>query len=88
MKESRCNVCDVQQPLPFWALNNIFRYTTEELCNIAGQYVMRKETAKLLPIPGSKEATPCSNNMAPSAAAVQNAKKGIKGGKKRRKRCP
>jgi hypothetical protein len=58
------------------------------LCSIATQYTTRKETAELLDIPGSKEATPGSSNTVPSITAVQDAKRGTKGSKKRRKQCP
>jgi hypothetical protein len=79
---------DVQQPPPFWVPKDAFRYTTEELRIIATQYVTSKEAAELLPVPSSREATPGSSNMAPSAAADQDAKWGTKGDKKRRKRSP
>jgi hypothetical protein len=68
-------------------LNDFFGYTTEELCSIATQYATRKEPIELLPIPSSREATTGSSNVMPSDAAVRDAKRESKGGKKRRKQC-
>jgi hypothetical protein len=64
---------EAEQPPPFQALNDIFRYTTEELCSVAAQYATSNEAAELHPAPGSREVTP------------NNSKEG---GKKRRKQCP
>jgi hypothetical protein len=49
--------------------------------SIATQYATIKETVDHLPVRGS-------NNAEPSVATVQNAKRGIKGGKKRCRWCP
>jgi hypothetical protein len=43
---------------------------------------------ELHPAPGSREATPSSRKEVLSDVAVHNARDGIKGGKKRRKKCP
>jgi hypothetical protein len=64
--------------------NDIFWYTTEELCNVTTQYATISETAKLCLNPGSREATPSSGKEVPSDIADHSAK----GGKKRRKQCP
>jgi hypothetical protein len=81
-------VHDAQQQPPFWAPNDIFRYTTEELLGITTQYATSKEACERIPVQGSREAVPDSNKAMPYNAAVQNSKKDAKGGKKRRKRCP
>jgi hypothetical protein len=69
-------------------LNNVFKYTTEELLSIAIQYATIKEATKLLPIPGSREATLDSSNLALFDAIIQDAKSGAMGGKKSHKWCP
>jgi hypothetical protein len=79
-------VHDVQQPPHFWALNDVIRYTTEELLNITTSYATNEEAACLLSIPGDREAVPTISQAAPSGIAIQCAKKDAKGGKERRKR--
>jgi hypothetical protein len=64
------------------------KYNTEEMCNITVQHATNKETAELHPVPGSRDATPGSSNMMPYAPAIEDTKRGSKGGKKRRNRCP
>jgi hypothetical protein len=58
------------------------------LCNIAAQYSTGKKAAKLLPTLGSGKATPGSGKVVPSNIAIQDAKKGTNGGKKRHKQRP
>jgi hypothetical protein len=43
-KASKRDVRDAQQPLPFQAPYDIFRYTTKEMHNIASQHCTSKET--------------------------------------------
>jgi hypothetical protein len=87
-KAARRGVPNTQQPPPFWVLNDIFRYTTEELFSIVAQYATRKEAARPHPVLGSREAVPGSNKVASSSIAVQGARKDAKGGKKRWKCHP
>jgi hypothetical protein len=68
-------------------LSDIFRYTTEKLCNIVVQYTTSKETTKLLPTLGSREVTLGSSNETPSIVAIRDAKRGTNGSRKRRKQC-
>jgi hypothetical protein len=76
---------DAQQQLPFQALNNIVRYTTEELLSIATLYATRKVEARPLPVPGSKEVNPSNNKAVPSSIIIQGTKMDTKGGNKRQK---
>jgi hypothetical protein len=79
-----CGVHDAQQPPPFQTPNDIFRYTTKELCSVAAQYATSNEVVKLHAAPGSREVTLSSGKEASSNVAVQDAK----GEKKRRKQHP
>jgi hypothetical protein len=70
--------------MPFWALNDIIRYTTKGLLDIATQHATMEEAARPPPVLGNRGAVPGSSKAAPSGVTVQ----GIKGGKKRRKQRP
>jgi hypothetical protein len=59
-----------------------FRYTTEELHNIANLYATSNEAAALHPAHGSREVNPSSGNEAPSDAVIHSTKDSAKGGKK------
>jgi hypothetical protein len=87
-KAPRSGVHDAQQPPSFHALNDIFRYTTEELRSITTQYAIGNEATKLCPGLGSWAVTPRSDKEAPSDVAIHDTKKDAKGGKKRRKQRP
>jgi hypothetical protein len=68
--------------------NNVFRYTTEELHSIATPYATSSKAAELLPIQGSREATPSSGKETSPDVDIHNTKEGAMGSKKRRKhRC-
>jgi hypothetical protein len=82
------SVHDTQQPPPYQAPSDIFRYTTEELRSIAAQYATGNETMKLCPTPSSREATSSSSKEASFDVTVHDAKEGTKGGKKRCKQRP
>jgi hypothetical protein len=58
------------------------------LRNVTAHYATNNEAVKLLPTPGSGEATPRSGREAPFDVAIHDAKEGVKGGKKRHKQCP
>jgi hypothetical protein len=73
LKASRSGVCDVQQPSPFQAQNNVFRYTTEELLSITAQYANGKEAADPLPISGGREVALCSSKAMPSNVVIPDA---------------
>jgi hypothetical protein len=75
-------VCDTQQLPPFWALNDVLRYTTKEVHNITSQYITSKEVVKLHPVPRSRKVTPGSSNAVPSDTTGQDAKKGAKGARR------
>jgi hypothetical protein len=81
-------VRDVQQPPYFRAPNDVVRYTTEELLDIAAQYAANEEVAGTPPIPGGRKPIHDSRRAAPSNIVIQGAKKDAKGSKKRQKRCP
>jgi hypothetical protein len=57
-------------------LNDVVRYTTEQLLGMSILYATSKEAARPLPVPGSSKA-------APSSITMQGAKKDAKGGKMR-----
>jgi hypothetical protein len=65
--------------------SDFFRNTFEEPCGIATQHATSYEVVMLRPTQGSKEATPSSDNEAPSTAVAHEAKDDVKGDKKRRK---
>jgi hypothetical protein len=77
-------VCHAQQPSPFRAPNNVFRYTTEELLSITAQYANDKEAADPLPVSGGREVTLCSSKAVPSNVVIPDAM----GDTKRRKWHP
>jgi Fe-S-cluster formation regulator IscX/YfhJ len=79
---------NAQEPLPFRAPNDIFRYTTKELLNITPQFTTNKVAAGPLTILGSREAVPSSSRAASSSIAIRGTKKYAKGGKKRREWHP
>jgi hypothetical protein len=66
----------------------LFHYDPKDLHSITTPYAASDAMAKLLPAPSNKEATPSSYKEAPSDIAVQDAKEGAKGGKKRCKQRP
>jgi hypothetical protein len=55
------------------ATSDIFRYATEELCNIATQYATINEVDELRHAPGSREATPSSDKEASFHVAIHDA---------------
>jgi hypothetical protein len=57
-------------------LNDVVRYTTEQLLGMSILYATSKEAARPLPVPGSSKA-------APSSITMQGAKKDAKGSKMR-----
>jgi hypothetical protein len=67
----------------FQAPTDIFRYTTEVLCEAAAQYATTDEATELRPALGSREATPISCRGVPSDIIIQNVEEGARGGKKR-----
>jgi hypothetical protein len=73
----------VRQPPWFRASNNVIKYTTEELLNIA----TNEEVAEPLLVPSGREAIPSSSWVAPPSIAIQGAKKEAKGDMKRQKQC-
>jgi hypothetical protein len=77
-------VRNAQQLMPFWAPNDIIRYTTKGLLDIAAQHATMEEVDRPPPVLGNRGAVPGSSKAAPSGFTVQ----GIKGGKKRRKQRP
>jgi hypothetical protein len=76
------------EPLHFRAPNDIVRYTTDELLDIAAQYDTNEEAAGPLPILGGRDAVLSSSQMTQSGLAVHCTKKDVKGNKKRRKHRP
>jgi hypothetical protein len=58
------------------------------LYSVVTLYVTSKEAAELLTVPTSGEATLGSSNVKPSDSTIQDAKRGTKDSKKRRKQCP
>jgi hypothetical protein len=62
---------------------DILRYPTEELCSVTPQYTTSSEAAKFDLALGIKVATLSSGREAPSDVAVQSAREGTKGGKRR-----
>jgi hypothetical protein len=60
---------DPQQPPPFQAPNDIFRYTTMELHSVTAKYAVDNEVVELCPTPRSREATPSSDKEALSDVA-------------------
>jgi hypothetical protein len=72
---------DVQQPPPFQAPNNIFRYTTEELRSVAAHYATINKVATL-------RSTPSRGKEVLSDIAIHDAEEVAKGGKKRHKQHP
>jgi hypothetical protein len=81
-------VHDARQPPRFWAPNNIVRYTTEEVLDIAAQYTTDEEAARALLVSGGREAIPGSSRVAPSNIDIQGIEKDAKGNKKRQKWHP
>jgi hypothetical protein len=76
-------VRDAEQPPPFRAPNDIFRYTTKKLFSIAAQYTTSKQAAEPLPALSSREMTPGNSKMMSSNITIQDAKKDARGGKNR-----
>jgi hypothetical protein len=64
---------------------NIFRYNTKELRSVTTQDATNSESAKFHLPSESREATPRSDQEVPCDVAVQSAREGTKGGKRRRK---
>jgi hypothetical protein len=62
---------------------DILRYPTEELCNVATQYTTSSEAAKFHLALGIKEATLSSGREAPLDVAIQSAREGVEGSKRR-----
>jgi hypothetical protein len=58
------------------------------LCSIATPYATSMEATELDPTQGNREATPSSDKEMPFDMAVESAKEGAKGSKKRCKQCP
>jgi hypothetical protein len=63
-------VHNVLLALSFQAPINIFRNTTEGLCNVTIQYTASDEAAELCPTLGSKGVTPSSGKEASSDIAI------------------
>jgi hypothetical protein len=82
-KASESGVHDAHQLPPFWALNDIIRYTVKELLNIATHHATYEETVGPILVPGGREVVLSSSRVAPSNIVVQGTKKDAKGGKKR-----
>jgi hypothetical protein len=78
---SGSSVHDVQQPPCFLASNDIVRYTTRELLDVAAQYTTNKEASSPLPVPGEREAIPGNSRAAPSNITIQGTMKDVKGGR-------
>jgi hypothetical protein len=81
-------VRDAEQPPPFRAPNDVFRYTTKKLFSIAAQYTTSKQAAEPLPALSNREMTPGNSKMMSSNITIQDAKKDARGGKNRWKRHP
>jgi hypothetical protein len=64
-------------------LNDIIKYTTQELLDIATQHPPGEEAARAVFILGSEKTPPDSNRVTPPKATGKGTKKGAKGGKKR-----
>jgi hypothetical protein len=62
-------VCETQQPSCFWALNDVVRYTAEELIDVSEQYAISEEVARPLLVSGGGETVPSSSRAAPSNIA-------------------
>jgi hypothetical protein len=76
-------VRDAHQLPPFWALNDIIRYTVEELLNIATHHATYEETVGPILVLGGREVVLSSSRVVPSNIVIQGTKKDAKGGKKR-----
>jgi hypothetical protein len=81
-KASESSMYDVQQPPHFLVLNDVTRYTTEELLDITAQFATDEEVIEPLPILGGREMVPDNSQAVPSGVTVQGGKD-TKGGKKR-----
>jgi hypothetical protein len=85
VKTSRSGMYNAQLMLPFRAPPDISKYVAKELRSAAAQYAADDEATELCHAPGSRETTLISGSGVSSDIAVQNAKEGASGGKKRRK---
>jgi hypothetical protein len=63
--------------------DDVFRYTTEKLHNIANLYITSNKAATICPTQGSREVTTSSGKEASFDLAIQFAKDGAKGDRKR-----
>jgi hypothetical protein len=79
---------DARKLLFFCARNDVVRYTTKELLDIAAQCTTNEEVVGSLLVLGGREVAPNNSRATPYNIAVQGAKKDAKDGKKRWKQCP
>jgi hypothetical protein len=84
-KASGSSMRDPRQSPWLRAPNNIIRYTTNELLDIAIQDAIDQEVVRTVLVLGGREAVLDSSRDAPSNIIVQGSKEGTKGGKKRQK---
>jgi hypothetical protein len=70
-------------PRLFWETNDVFRYTTKELFEIATQCASDEEVVGAILVPGDREVAPSSSQAALFGTVIHGVEKGAKGGKKR-----
>jgi hypothetical protein len=70
-------------PRLFWETNDVFRYTTKELFEIATQCASDEEVVEAILVPGDREVAPSSSQAALFGTVIHGVEKGAKGGKKR-----
>jgi hypothetical protein len=74
---------DARKLLFFCARNDVVRYTTKELLDIAAQCTTNEEVVGSLLVLGGREVAPNNSRATPYNIVVQGAKKDAKDGKKR-----